>query len=97
MRNAAQPMNITAVSGKFSGNEPPRPGHAAEPSGGKRETLLLKESGIELVPGRKYTPEQKSELERAIRRYDAVRARLNDGERRTADEYYRRLREILKQ
>lgn len=71
--------------------------HAAEPSGGKRETLLLKESGIELVPGRKYTPEQKSELERAIRRYDAVRARLNDGERRTADEYYRRLREILKQ
>ena len=69
----------------------------ADPSGGKRETLLLKETGIEVVPDRKYTQDQKSELERAIRRYDAVRARLSDAERRTADEYYRRLREILRQ
>ena len=68
-----------------------------ETSDGKREALLLKEAGIEAVPARKYTPEQKNELERAIRRYDAVRARMSDADRRAADEYYRRLREILKQ
>ena len=67
----------------------------SETSGGKRETILLEDARIEVVPEAKKAPRNRSELENEIRRYDAVRSRLTDEERRTADEYYRRLREIL--
>ena len=67
----------------------------SETSGGKRETILLEDPRIKVVPEAKKAPRNRSELENEIRRYDAVRSRLTDEERRTADEYYRRLREIL--
>ena len=67
----------------------------SETSGGKRETILLEDARIKVVPEAKKAPRNRSELENEIRRYDAVRSRLTDEERRTADEYYRRLREIL--
>ena len=67
----------------------------SETSGGKRETILLEDARIKVVPEAKKAPRNRSELENEIRRYDAVRSRLTDEERQTADEYYRRLREIL--
>lgn len=61
-----------------------------------RETILLEDARFKVVPETGKAPLNRSELENEIRRYDAVRSRLTDEERRAADEYYRRLREILR-
>lgn len=67
----------------------------SETSGGKRETILLEDARIKVVPEAKKAPRNRSELENedAVMMRSAAVLRMKNA--RTADEYYRRLREIL--